>query len=76
MSDGMPTSYAELATVLAALPLLLREARRGRRLSMREAAKQLDMSASTVLRIESGEDCALSNAAAVLRWLDRAADES
>jgi len=64
------TTYTELAAVLAALPLLLREARRSRQLSMRGAATQLGMSQSTVMRIEAGEDCALSNAAAVLRWLD------
>lgn len=64
------TPYAELADVLAALPTLLREARRARRLSMREAGRQLGMSASTVMRIEAGDGGALSNALAVLRWLD------
>lgn len=71
MSHDLPTPYAELADVIASLPLLLRETRRARRLSLRAAAKELGMSFSTVTRIEGGEDCALSNAVAVLRWLDQ-----
>jgi len=70
MSTGAQTTYSELAQVLAALPMLLREARRTRRLSIRTAAAEMDMSFSTVNRIESGEDCILSNAVTVLRWLD------
>lgn len=65
------TPYTELAEVVASLPLLLREARRVRRLSIRAAARELGISFSTVTRIEQGEDCALSNAMAVLRWLDQ-----
>lgn len=67
--SGELASYAELAGVLAALPLLLREARRQRRLSVRAAAEEINCSFSTISRIEAGNDCALSNAAAVLRWL-------
>lgn len=66
---GELTPYSELADLLGHLPLLLREARRQRRLSVRAAATQLGMSFSTVSRIESGDDCVLSNAVAVLRWL-------
>jgi ribosome-binding protein aMBF1 (putative translation factor) len=65
-----PTPYRELADVVALLPLLLREARRARGLSQRAAAKELGYSFATVSRIESGDDCMLSNAVAVLRWLD------
>lgn len=72
MSHERPTPYVELAQVIANLPLLLREARRARGLSLRKAAVELDMSQSTVMRIEEGRDCALSNAVAVLRWLDLA----
>lgn len=68
---GRPTPYAELAGVIGSLPLLLREARRQRQLSQRAAARQLGCSPSTLARMESGEDCALSNAVAVLRWLDQ-----
>jgi ribosome-binding protein aMBF1 (putative translation factor) len=73
--NGQPTPYRELASVIASLPVLLREARRARGLSLRAAAKQLGMSFSTVTRIEAGEDCALSNATAVLKWLDQTAPE-
>ncbi len=66
-----PTPYPEIADVLGRLPVLLREARRARRLSVRAAAAQLGMSFATVSRIEAGEDCVLSNAVAVLRWLDQ-----
>jgi ribosome-binding protein aMBF1 (putative translation factor) len=65
------TPYAELAEVIGSLPLLLREARRQRRLSIRAAGREMGIAFSTVDRIERGEDCALSNAMAVLRWLDQ-----
>lgn len=70
--SGELSSYAELVDVLEVLPVLLREGRRSRRLSVRAAAVQIGFSFSTVSRIEEGQDCALSNAVAVLRWLDRA----
>lgn len=68
---GRLTPYTELAAVIDSLPLLLRESRRQRQLSVRAAARQLGCSFSTISRMEAGEDCALSNAVAVLRWLDR-----
>lgn len=64
------TPYTELAEVIASLPLLLRETRRARGLSQRAAADQLGLSFSTISRIETGGDCVLSHATAVLRWLD------
>lgn len=67
-----PTPYAELADVVGNLPLLLREARRARGLSQRAAATEIGVAFSTVHRIEAGQDCVLSNAVAVLRWLDQA----
>lgn len=69
-SDCELTSYRELATVLDNLPMLLREARRWRRLSTRAASAEIGISFSTISRIESGIDCTLPNAIAVLRWLD------
>lgn len=68
-----PTPYAELADIIGNLPLLLREARRARGLALRAAADELGMSFNTVTRIEQGTDCVLSNAVAVLRWLDQTA---
>lgn len=70
MNDRL-TPYSELADVIGQLPLLLREARRARGLSQRAAAAQLGCSFATVSRVEAGEDCVLSNAVAVLRWLDQ-----
>jgi hypothetical protein len=70
--SGELSSYAELVDVLGLLPVLVREARRRRRLSLRAAAAQMGVSPSTAMRIEEGQDCALSNAVAVLRWLDGA----
>ena len=69
--NDQPTPYREIADVIGNLPLLLREARRARGLSLRATAKELRISFSTVDRIERGEDCALSNAVAVMRWLDQ-----
>lgn len=65
-----PTGYDELADVLANLPLLVREARRARGLSLRAAAKEIGVAFSTITRLEHGEDVVLSNAVVVLRWLD------
>ena len=69
MADAKPTSYAELAEVLDNLPLLLRETRRRRGLSLRATARELGTSFSTVTRFESGEDIMLSHASAILRWI-------
>lgn len=71
MSTGQQTTYSELAEVIAVLPMLLKETRRARGLSIRAAAEQLGMSFSTVNRIEHGDDHAVSNTVAVLRWLDQ-----
>lgn len=75
-SDCELTTYAELAAVLDALPMLMREARRHRRVSMRVAGDQIGISFSTVCRIEEGaRDCALSSAVAVLHWLHQPAED-
>jgi ribosome-binding protein aMBF1 (putative translation factor) len=70
VSTSKLTTYTEMARVLAALPMLVREARRARGLSIRAAAVQIGCSFSTVTRFERGEDCTLSNAALMLAWLD------
>lgn len=70
MSTGQQTTYRDLAQVIEALPLLIREARRARGLSVRAAATQIGCSFSTVVRFENGEDCMLSNARMMLVWLD------
>ncbi len=68
--DGL-TPHADVVDLLATLPVLLRDARLSRRLSIRAAARQLGVCGPTVSRIEAGGDCLVSNAVAVLRWLDR-----
>jgi transcriptional regulator with XRE-family HTH domain len=57
--------------ILANLPATLRAVRTLRGQSLREVAKDAGMSFSTVTRIENGEDCALSSAIAILRWIAR-----
>jgi ribosome-binding protein aMBF1 (putative translation factor) len=69
-SDCELTTYRDLAEVLENLPLLLRETRRWRRVSMRALAPEIGISFSTISRIEAGTECTLQNAIAVLRWLD------
>lgn len=70
------TSYAELADMLTNLGLIVREARRARRISLRSAAAEIDgVDFSTLSRVESGQQgTRVSAAIALLRWLDRGAD--
>lgn len=69
-ASGRPTSYAELADVIGALPLLCREARRARGLSLRTAAEQMGLSFATISRFEAGKGAELKTALTVIRWLD------
>lgn len=69
--NGHLTPYAELAEVLANLPLLVRDRRRQQRLSIRAAAEQIGISFSTISRMENGDDMNEASLAAVLRWLAR-----
>lgn len=63
-------TYAELAAVLDAAPLLLRERRRERRLSMRAAAGEIGCGATTILRFESGDGgIATDTLIQIVRWL-------
>lgn len=68
MNDHL-TSYEELAEVIVSLPILFREKRRRKNLSLRDAAKQLDCSFSTVRRIESNEDYNSRILPKLLIWL-------
>lgn len=71
MSDGVQTTYRELANLLVDLPLLLREARRTRQLSLRAAAREIGCSFNTIARIEKGDfECRTGSAVSVLIWLD------
>jgi hypothetical protein len=44
------SSYAELAEILEILPVLLREGRRSRRLTLRAASEQTGVGFNTILR--------------------------
>lgn len=68
MSDRL-TTYGEMLDVLEHLPLILRETRRQRGVSLRACARQAGTGFTTVSRVESGEDCNLSSAMALLRWI-------
>jgi ribosome-binding protein aMBF1 (putative translation factor) len=70
VSHDRPTSYAELAAIIDNLPLLIREKRRARGLSLRAAAKEVGCSFSTLSRAENDGDLRGNNLGAVLRWLD------
>ena len=74
MADGHLSTYAELADVLDNLPMLCRENRRRRGLSLRAAATEIGSSLSTVLRFEESGACNLKHAVAIMRWLDEGAD--
>lgn len=65
------TTYSELAEILTNLPLLVRERRRGDRLSLRAAAEQAGIGFNSLYRFEKGHDVNGDNLAAILRWLDR-----
>ena len=64
------SSYTELAQVIADLPVIVRSARRMRRLSLRGAAAQIGLGFMTVQRVEAGHDIDTGTLKALLRWLD------
>jgi transcriptional regulator with XRE-family HTH domain len=67
----------EVTDVLAVLDRLgpaLLVTRTLRGLSLREVARQTGESASTVMRVENGQDCNLSTARALLAWIGQEAD--
>lgn len=55
--------------VLEGLPAALKVTRAVRNASQRQVSRETGLSNATVSRIEDGEDCALSSAVAVLRWI-------
>lgn len=69
MTDRL-SSYAELADILDILPVLLREGRRSRRLTLRAASEQSGVGFNTIFRVENGNECSVTNAIRILRWLD------
>lgn len=67
--NSKPASYDELVAVLKNLPLLVRETRRRRGMSLRATAEAVGCSFSTVTRVEAGEDLVLSNAVDIIEWI-------
>jgi transcriptional regulator with XRE-family HTH domain len=67
-------TFAEIVEVLDTLPVILRNARRTRRLSVREVARQTGLSFSTISRMENAEEFTSVSLRAVLAWLDAPAD--
>lgn len=68
---GRLSTYGELVDVIDLLPRLLREIRRLRGLSLRDAADEIGVAFNSLSRFERGQDILLSNAVSVLRWLDQ-----
>lgn len=64
------TTYGQMIEVIEALPFLVRKKRRERRLSMRQAAAETRLAASTFARLESGQDVSVDGLLTLLRWLD------
>ncbi len=71
MSAESLTPYGELAAVIDNLPLLVREARRARGLSLRAAGEQVGLAYTVLARVENGQHTMQAHSvAAILRWLD------
>jgi DNA-binding transcriptional regulator YiaG len=70
-SRAAPSSYPEIIDVLESLPVMLRETRRRKGLSLRQAAEELDVSFSSVTRWERGQTVGLGIKVIVrvLRWI-------
>lgn len=77
MSDQPLTTYGELADVLAALPMIVRNTRRQTRQMQRDVARLAGLSNSTISRLEAGKgEVSLEGAIALLRWLDNPTKEA
>ena len=62
--------YADMADTLDHLDLIVREHRRARRMSLREAGESSGVDHSAIRRIEMGHSATLKTVAALLRWMD------
>lgn len=69
MSKPTKREITDVLTVLANLGVAVKAVRVARGLSLRKVALETGLSASTVMRIEDGDDCVLSHAAILLVWL-------
>ncbi|WP_288337909.1 helix-turn-helix domain-containing protein [uncultured Gordonia sp.] len=64
------TTYSDMADTIEHIGAIVREYRRGRRLSLRAAATDAGVDPTTLHRIESGEQVRHHTVAQLLRWMD------
>ncbi len=69
MAERLST-YAEMAGMLDELPIIVKAARRGQRLSERELARRIGLSPMTLSRVEQGREFSSVSLRAILLWLD------
>lgn len=67
----VPASYDELISVLTSLPLLVRETRRRRGLSVRAAAAESGVGFANISRCERGAGMHMATVVPLLRWVGR-----
>jgi transcriptional regulator with XRE-family HTH domain len=67
-STGTLMSYDEVIAVLEAVPVILRETRRRKGCSLRQAGAELGLSNTGVLQVERVGNPTLATTIAVLRW--------
>lgn len=60
----------DIATLMGRLPTVILLARHRRRLNIREAAGQADISVSTFSRLENGYYCDVRTLVKILQWLE------
>lgn len=68
-SNIKPTGYAELLQVLDNLPLIVRETRRRKGLSLRAAQAESGVDQGTILSAERGGNLTVANVRALLQWV-------
>lgn len=68
---GRLSIYGDLADVIERMPVIVREARRSRRLSLRAAEAASGVGYTTLARVEAGTDLpSVGTLLKILRWLD------
>lgn len=75
MPGEILTGYAEIIDVIENLPLIVREARRARGISLRQASEEIGISFSTLSRFEGRTEkvvgIQLEPVLLILDWLDQ-----
>ena len=69
--DAELSSFADLAQVISDLPVIVRAARRMRRLSVRALADEVGVSPMTISRVENGREAEGPTLRLLLLWLDK-----